>query len=341
MEGRALSLEQTMQPHIAERLKTAIAHQRIAHAYIFHGPRGTGRMQMAIELVKAINCREIQHDACDACPTCRTIANGNHPDVAILSPEGAFIKMEQIRELKSRFLYSAPEGFTRVVILEEAEKMRSEAANSLLKFLEEPSSPMLAILITENAHAILPTIRSRCQIVRFMELPPEKKKQKWLENGAPEPLANILAHLSYEWDPDTEDFERLVQTAEKAIQWGEQILVGTPHSLLAATEDWTKESQEAKHAAFILDTLLLWLRDLLHEQIGTGLQIFTHKKERIARVAQKHPRSQIMLAMDNVLIARRLLSKQQLNRQGILEQLVLAIQDHRLMAENEWQLIVI
>lgn len=334
-----MSLNQTMQPTIANRLQQAIMQKRIAHAYIFHGSSGTGRMQMAIEFAKAINCHKTVHDACDTCPTCRTIANGNHPDVAILSPDGAFIKMEQIRELKSRFMYSPPKDFTRIVILLEAEKMRSEAANSLLKFLEEPSSPMLAILITENEHAILPTIRSRCQIVRFAELPAETKKQFWIDQGAPERLACILSHLSNEWG-DSPDFETLNQTANQVIEWGEQILARNSHALLIPSEGWIKNAED-KMDLFILDVLLLWLRDLLHKQLEMELCVFHHEAKKITSLAQKYARSQILLAMDNVLIARRLLSKQQLQRTGIMEQLVLAIFDQQLMAENDWQLIKI
>lgn len=313
--------------------------KRIAHAYIFHGPSGTGRMQMAIEFAKAINCQQSSHDACDTCPTCRTIAHGNHPDVVILHPDGSFIKMEQIRELKSRFMYSPPKDFTRIVILVEAEKMRSEAANSLLKFLEDPSSPMLAILITENEHAILPTIRSRCQIIRFHEVPAEKKKEAWLNQGAPESLAWILSHLSIDFN-DSLDFKELSDIISQTIHWGEQILNKNTQALLFPAESWMKNVDSPIHS-FILDVLLLWLRDIMYEQQGIPCRIFPHEKEKLNHLAKTIPSTQLLLAMDNVLIARRLLSKQQLSHQGIFEQLVLAILDQRLITENDWQLIKI
>ena len=147
---------------------------RIAGAYLFVGPTGVGKETVANHFAKSINCLELDEGACGTCISCRKTADGNHPDTQIVSPSGAWIRIDQIRELQKRIVYRPYEGIRKVAILREAERMNLEAANCLLKTLEEPPAESVLILLTSNLDALIPTIRSRCQIIKFNPLRPDE-----------------------------------------------------------------------------------------------------------------------------------------------------------------------
>ncbi|SDC54429.1 MULTISPECIES: DNA polymerase III subunit delta' [unclassified Candidatus Frackibacter] len=151
-------------------LQNAIDNERISHAYLFTGKEGVGKEFVAFQFAKAINCKELELDACDECISCRKFNNGNHPDIIKISPDGSSIKIDQIRNLQQQISYKPYESEWKIYIIEEAEKMNLQAANSLLRTLEEPPSYAIIILLAPKEELLLPTITSRCQIVKFRSL---------------------------------------------------------------------------------------------------------------------------------------------------------------------------
>jgi len=155
-------------------LKSALSSGRLAHAYLFYGPEGVGKGSVALIFAKALNCPnfEDEGDVCDRCRDCYKIEQGVHPDVRVISPTGAgrFIKIDAIRELQHRAYLAPFEGRRKVFIIDEAERMGKDAANAFLKILEEPPSDATFVLVSHRADALLPTIRSRCQMVKFSHL---------------------------------------------------------------------------------------------------------------------------------------------------------------------------
>jgi DNA polymerase-3 subunit delta' len=150
-------------------LRNLLKRKRIPNGLLFWGPPGVGKRLAAYEFAKAVNCREAEFDACGQCNTCRRILHGNHPDVIALVPtkKSRTISVEAIEsviEMASLRPYESP---WRIFIIHDAEGMRDPAQNHLLKTLEEPSSNSVFILITTSPQFLLPTIRSRCQRVRF------------------------------------------------------------------------------------------------------------------------------------------------------------------------------
>ena len=153
-------------------LSRALETGRLAHAYLFAGPDGVGKTTVALELAAVLLCRGPQADhPCGVCPGCVKFQSGNHPDFLRIRPDGAAIKIDQIRELKKAFNFAPFESRLRVVLLEEVHTMRREAGNSLLKVLEEPPPGNLLILVGAGAGSILDTIVSRCQVIPFTPLP--------------------------------------------------------------------------------------------------------------------------------------------------------------------------
>lgn len=153
-------------------LGRAVESGRLAHAYLFAGPDGVGKTTMALELAAVLLCRSpVDGRACGGCPGCLQFRSGNHPDFLRLRPDGAFIKIDQIRTLKKALQFAPLEGARRIVLLEEVQHMRREAGNSLLKLLEEPPKGNLFLLIGNAVGSLLDTIVSRCQVIPFAPLP--------------------------------------------------------------------------------------------------------------------------------------------------------------------------
>lgn len=155
-----------------EILKRSVSSEKMSHAYLFRGPAGVGKKTMAHTFAALINCLSPgQHDVCGKCIACMKFRSGSHPDFMRIEPEGAAIKIKQIRDLKHALTFPPYEAKYRVVLLVDVHTMRREAANSMLKTLEEPPENTILILTGDEANEILPTIISRCQVVPFFALP--------------------------------------------------------------------------------------------------------------------------------------------------------------------------
>lgn len=156
-------------------LKRMLERDRVPNALLFWGPPGVGKKMTALEMAKALNCEEEALDACGRCLSCRKVDSGNHPDVRVVAPSkrSRVIDLETINEINEMAALRPYQARWRVFVLVDAERMNVYAQNRFLKTLEEPPGPSLFILTTEYPRVLLPTIRSRCQIVRFRSLRPE------------------------------------------------------------------------------------------------------------------------------------------------------------------------
>ncbi len=161
------------QPHVVAALRNAVAGDKVAHAYLFSGPRGTGKTSTARILAKALNCLDLANgEPCGACDSCRAFADGISYDLHELDA-ASHNSVDDIRELNSRVLIGSP-GRTKVYVLDEVHMLTSSAENALLKTLEEPPSHVVFILCTTEPHKVAQTIRSRTQHLLFGLLPADQ-----------------------------------------------------------------------------------------------------------------------------------------------------------------------
>ncbi|MCU0661620.1 MAG: DNA polymerase III subunit delta' [Myxococcota bacterium] len=160
---------------VVDTLRRTIARGTLHHAYIFSGLPGVGKRTTALALAQTLNCESNGRDACDLCSSCRKIQHETHPDVFTVGlPEGKKrIPIDDIRDLERRVATRPHEGRTKIAIIDPADLMTEPAANALLKTLEEPRPATLLVLLTARLDALLPTVRSRCQILRFRPLLPD------------------------------------------------------------------------------------------------------------------------------------------------------------------------
>jgi DNA polymerase III subunit delta' len=156
-------------------LERAVSTGRLHHAYLFAGLEGVGKFQVAWSLTALLNCTARHEDsfapACGQCSSCRKTLSRQHPDLIFVAPEGRNIKISQVRAIQKEAMSAPYEARFRVVLIDDAHTMTEEAANALLKTLEEPSTRMRMILVTDQPHRLLDTIISRCQLLRFGALP--------------------------------------------------------------------------------------------------------------------------------------------------------------------------
>ncbi len=285
-------------------LRTAVRSGRVSHAYLFAGPEGVGRADAALAFAQMLNCeRPTGEDACGECRACRRIAEGRHPDVRVvdvergllLDPEDTTrtaIGIDQVRALRREVAFPPLEGRYKVYVLARADRMLPDAANSLLKILEEPPPRVVIILIAETTVPMLPTVVSRCQLVRFSLVPTPAVEQALIQRlGVAPGRARFIAALAGGQLGRAMAWAR----SEEALQWRERVLdllerleTADPLERMDAAEAFSKERDRV---ADLLDAALFWYRDLLvwQETREERHLINLDRKERVAAVAARVP----------------------------------------------------
>lgn len=257
----------------ASHLRGEMQSARVVHAYLFAGPAGTGKRSLADICARALLCAGQGEKPCDECPSCRQFSSGNHPDVKRISPEKS-IGVEAIRELIDALAVHPYESSRHVVLIEQADKMTPQAQNALLKTLETPPGDAVFFLITDQMTALLPTIISRCRIVRFPYLE-EKDCISVLtgQHGMTEDRAKLLARLSMG------SVGRALEMDQSEQYWKTREQVIRALSALHGAEDVGAAalplSESREQAGAILDILELCARDIMAMQDADGEVIQT------------------------------------------------------------------
>ncbi len=290
------------QHHAVGLLRAALRSGKVHHAYLFAGPAGTGRSETAAAFAQALQCERYQEDSCGSCGPCRKVAAGVHPDVRWVRPlEGKTgIGIDQVREVRREASYGPYEGRWKVFAFCPADSMLAEAQNSLLKLLEEPPERVVFVLVVESAQALLPTVVSRCQMVRFNLVPLSQIEHALRVQFGVEPArARVLAALSAgraaraaAWSRDPEalrDRDAVLDCLVRAEQEG---LLGALQAAEFLTQDRSKLADRLEVAA-------LWYRDLLvWREVGDpALLVNVDRKDQVDALAR---------ALDSRALRRRL-----------------------------------
>jgi DNA polymerase-3 subunit delta' len=322
---------ESKQPKIESWLQRVIGKDRVAHAYLFEGKKGSGKKEMAVFFSQSLFCKGPKDEGpisdC-TCTECIRIQHKNHPDVHWIEPEGTSIKIEQVRSLQKEFSYRGVETNKKVYIIDRIELMTTQAANSLLKFLEDPHPETVAILLTEQRHRLLPTIISRCQEVKFAPLSPSHMIKK-LAPQFGEPLSYLSSHIT----ADMEEALFLCQSEWFAelrnivIQLTQEVSQPSSRAIFLIQDKWLSTAKERDQIDVGLELLVLWYKDLLYTKLELPERIiYIDQQERLNQLALYYSKERIARGIEAILSAKRRLHAN-VNPQLLLEQLVIRLQE--------------
>lgn len=267
---------------VKEILRRMIASRRVPGSLLFAGEEGVGKKLFALELAKSLNCRQpVGHEACNVCSSCKRIMEfalpssddrdahkkivwSAHPDVGLARPYNRAILVDAMRDLEREANFRPYEGDARIFLIEDAERLNEAASNALLKTLEEPPHTSHLILLTSRPAALLPTVRSRCQTIRFSPLAPAEIESYLLADKTRQLSkedARLLAHaargsigraLSTELEPYRQRREAMLDVLNALA------LTRDRARLLRASEELTdaKRKEEYEPRLDALETLI-------------------------------------------------------------------------------------
>lgn len=298
------------QPILIPQLQKSFEHERLAHAYLFAGDDGVGKHQTAIWLTKHLFCQDLQgNQPCNQCNNCLRINHQEHPDVFILEPDGQTIKVDQIRQLQTEFSKSGFEAQQKVFLIKEADKMNVNAANSLLKFLEEPVGKVMAILETTSVGRILPTIQSRCQVFTFQPLSKTALQAELERNNIGKQTAKLLGSLTNSFTKAVEIYENeWFNDARDSVQkWFDYLKERSPQTFVYIQRKLLKQAKEKEQQQLILSMLLFyyqeWLASALKDEqpvtdINEGIVLILEAEQKLrANVSFQNVAEQLSLRL--------------------------------------------
>ncbi|MFZ5650629.1 MAG: DNA polymerase III subunit delta' [Bacillota bacterium] len=273
---------------VVKNLRGALASDRVGHAYLFSGPEGVGKRTTALGFAAALLCdRPVDGDGCGECDGCLKVAREVHPDVEVISPEGSSVKISQVRQMISGVRMGPAISRRTVRIVDGADLMTAEAANSLLKTLEEPLPGVVFILLSARPQAILPTIISRCQHMYFQPLLKYQLVQGMIRvtgaRGEEVELAASLAGGSL--GKALELLSGGLAARERAYRLVCGLAGASVEEVLALAGE---EAGKKEDALLILDLMMIWFRDaLLYRETGrTAFLVNSDRGGEVAGIAR-------------------------------------------------------
>lgn len=267
-------------------LLSGLARGRVPHAILVVGPPNIGKTAVAFTFAQALNCAGGSPAPCGQCVSCRKVASGNHPDVRILDAPGQTLKISEVRDLQRELSLSPHEGRWRVAVLTGFERATLEAANALLKTLEEPPGQVVLVLTASGADVLLPTIVSRCQVLSLRPLPKALVREALISQWGAQPTqAELLAHLSdgrLGWAVQALEDEALLARRNEHLENLAALMSKGRVERLAYAADLSRDPSLVRE---VLALWLGWWRDVL--LLASGSQVAITNIDRVAALNQQ------------------------------------------------------
>lgn len=329
-EQNIIEQAKSKQPQLMQHFIHLVTTNRLSHAYLFSGLPGCGKRAVAQVVAMCFFCQTPNTDGmpCGHCPECNRIMAGDNPDVVTVEPDGQRIKVDQVRYIKDEFAKSPVEGATKVFIIEGAETLTTNAANGLLKFIEEPVANRVIFLLTTNKSMMLATILSRTQIVEFPSLTPKAFADSLRQHQVSEnqiPLLNGLTN-------SLEDAEQLIaddwlaNCQHELSRWFTQLAKRDDMAFITVQTGIMPLAHDRDHQAVILDAIVLLWQDMLQLKYlsAEAPSAFPELQTAMTELTQSLTRRQLLAIITAALDTKKALSGN-MNIQSILETLTLRI----------------
>lgn len=268
----------TIQPISYKILKNTIHNKKWSHAYLFETNNFYDANKLIESFVKSLMCphQYTNNDNCHKCNQCQIIENGNHPEVEIIKPDGMWIKKDQLTKLQQSFNKKAIIGNKKIYIITQADRLNKQAANSILKFLEEPEEGIIAILVTENIYNVLETIVSRCQILKLKNVKKESN------------ISSTLDYLYQEFYKDQEQTPETYQKIEKPIKFINYYENNKIKTLLYTKKLWHDYIKSKEELIKSFNIITLYYNEILYSLTGKQTEIFIDYKQEIEKIKEKN-----------------------------------------------------
>jgi len=321
------------QPEISSLFTHLIQEDYLQHAYIFEGVAGTGKYEMAKWVAQGLFCQNITADGnpCLECNQCVRIQAEEHPDVIILEPDGASIKVDQVRAIKDEFSKSGMETRKKILIVKAMDKMTTSAANSILKFIEEPEGEITIFLLTTEVQQLLPTIISRSQTIHFPVRDINSRISQIVEQGASQTEASLLAYLTQDTDEAMEilNDDNFKDMVDAVWQWFLLLNKRENQAFIYVQTDLMPLSDSRDTAALMLDLLILIYRDLTALCFDQERVLaFSKYEKELKQIATRSAKDDLAHILQTILNGEKKL-RRYVSAQGVFEQISLNI-------INEW-----
>lgn len=282
------------QPKLVNQFEKVVKNNKLTHAYLVEGQDNESSYEFSLWLAQNIFCVQPENGlACGTCDNCRRVESFDFPDVIVIEPDGQTIKVDQIREIKRTFVRSGMESRKKVLIIKQSDKMTISAANSLLKFIEEPDGSMYIFFLTNNINKMLATIQSRCQQVYLMPVSKESiMSELKLQSDLSENQIQLLVELTDSKKNAVElSKDEWFNSAREAVtKWFNYLDKQNPLSFIYVQQNLIKLTKEKNQQFMILDILLVLYRLKLKaavEKQESEQKKITHSIELIVTARQK------------------------------------------------------
>lgn len=317
------------QPEISELFSKLIRKNTLQHAYIFEGVAGAGKYEMATWVAQGLFCQNPAEDGspCLECNQCLRIQEEGHPDVSVLEPDGASIKVRQVRATKDEFSKSGMESRKKILIVRQMDKMTISAANSLLKFIEEPEGEITIMLLTTEVQQLLPTIVSRSQIIHFPVRDIKTRIEDIIAKEVPGHAATLLAYLTQDTEEALRIYEdeKFSKLAEMVWQWFKLLNKKDDQAFIFVQTTVMPLVDNREMSSLILDLLILIYRDLMSvcfEQ--ERVLAFSKQENKLKQLATRTMKNELTENLTALLDGKKKLTRY-VTAQGVFEQITLKI----------------